>query len=119
MWLRPMLRRVAALILHAALFVPGALAAEKSVEESLDAINRLPAAERAAALAEGAKKERELVWYSNMNRDNSLELAQAFAKDHPYISVNRLNGSAGNTMTRITSEFRARSYLFDITHIRG
>ncbi len=96
-----------------------AFGAERSVDESLAAINRLPAAERLAALAEGAKKERELVWYSTMNRENSLELAQAFEKDHPYISVKILNGSAVNTMTRITSEFRARTYLFDVTHIRG
>src|SRR5438045_5950787 len=54
-----------------------------------------------------------------MNRENSLELAQAFEKDHPYISIKLLNGSAVNTMTRITSEFSARTYLFDITHIRG
>ncbi len=96
-----------------------ALAAERSVDESLAAINRLPAAERLAALADGAKKERELVWYSTMNRENSLELAQAFEKDFPYISVKILNGSAVNTMTRITSEFRARTHLFDVTHIRG
>lgn len=84
-----------------------ALCAEKSVEEHLDEINRLPAAERATALAEGAKKEGELVWYSTMNRENSLELSQAFEKDHPYMSVKILSGSAVNTMTRITSEFRA------------
>ncbi|HEY1372684.1 MAG TPA: extracellular solute-binding protein [Candidatus Binatia bacterium] len=110
-------------ILLAALLVAGcavrALAAERSVDETLAAINRLPAAERLAALADGAKKERELVWYSTMNRENSLELAQTFEKDHPYISVKILNGSAVNTMTRITSEFHARTHLFDVTHIRG
>lgn len=35
------------------------------------------------------------------------------------MSVKILSGSAVNTMTRITSEFRARTYLFDVTHIRG
>ena len=30
-----------------------------------------------------------------------------------------MNGSAVQTMTRITSEYSAKSYLFDITHIRG
>jgi len=84
-----------------------ALCAEKTVEELLDDLNRLPAAERATALADGAKKEGELVWYSTMNRENSVELSQAFEKDHPYVSVKILSGSAVNTMTRITSEFRA------------
>jgi ABC-type glycerol-3-phosphate transport system substrate-binding protein len=94
-------------ILAAALCSSRVLCAEKSVEEHLDDINRLPSTERAKALADGAKKEGELVWYSTMNRENSLELSQAFEKDHPYVSVKILSGSAVNTMTRITSEFRA------------
>lgn len=114
-----LLRFAALCILLAPPFALRALAAEKTVEESLEAINRLPAAERAAALAEGARRERELVWYSTMNRENSQELAQAFEKDHPYLSVKILSGSAVNTMTRITSEFHARSHLFDVMHIRG
>ncbi len=100
-------------------FASGVLGAEKSVEDSLDNINQLPPVERAKTLAEGAKKERELVWYSTMNRENSLELSQAFEKDHPYLTVKILSGSAVNTMTRITSESRARTHLFDVTHIRG
>jgi iron(III) transport system substrate-binding protein len=96
-----------------------AFTAEKSVEELLDDINRMPPAERAKALADGARKEGELVWYSTMNRENSSELSQIFEKDHPSVSVKILSGSAVNTMTRITSEFRARTYLFDVTHIRG
>lgn len=110
---------LAALIVLGLLSAAGAPGAEKTVEELLDAVNRLPAAARAAALAEGAKKERELVWYSTMNRENSSELSAAFEKDHPYVSVKILSGSAVNTMTRITSESRARTYLFDVTHIRG
>ncbi len=91
----------------------------QSVEESLDKINRLPAAERQQKLSDGARKEGELVWYSTMNRENSQELISLFEKDHPYVKVKLLNGSAVQTMTRITSEYSAKSYLFDITHIRG
>jgi iron(III) transport system substrate-binding protein len=54
-----------------------------------------------------------------MNRENSQELVGLFEKDHPYVKVKLLNGSAVQTMTRITSEYAAKSYLFDITHIRG
>jgi iron(III) transport system substrate-binding protein len=113
------LRSLTAFILFSFLSASSILCAEKSVEEHLDEINRLPAAERAKALTDGAKKEGELVWYSTMNRENSSELSQAFEKDHPYVSVKILSGSAVNTMARITSEFRARTYLFDVTHIRG
>jgi iron(III) transport system substrate-binding protein len=91
----------------------------QSVEASLDKINRLPAAERQQKLSDGARKEGELVWYSTMNRENSQELIGLFEKDHPYVKVKLLNGSAVQTMTRVTSEYSAKSYLFDITHIRG
>jgi iron(III) transport system substrate-binding protein len=90
-----------------------------TVEELLDGINRLPPAERRQRLIDGARKEGELVWYSTMNRENSQELVSVFQKEHPYIDVKLLNGSAVQTMTRISSEYSARSYNFDITHIRG
>jgi iron(III) transport system substrate-binding protein len=99
-------------------FSPTAAPAQ-TVEELLDNINRLAPAERQRRLSEGARKERELVWYSTMNRENSQELIRLFQKEHPYIDVKLLNGSAVQTMTRITSEYGARSHLFDITHIRG
>lgn len=91
----------------------------RPVEELLDKINRLPTAERQQRLIEGARKEGELVWYSTMNRENSTELTQIFEKEHPYVRVKIINGSAVKTLTRVTSEYSARAYLFDITHIRG
>ena len=91
----------------------------QSVEELLDKINRLPPNERQKRLIEGARKEGELVWYSTMNRENSQELVTLFEKDHPYVRVKLLNGSAVQTMTRITSEYGAKTHIFDITHIRG
>lgn len=94
-------------------------AGAQNVEELLDKINRLPATERQQRLIDGARKEGELVWYSTMNRENSQELINLFQKDHPYVRVKLLNGSAVQTMTRVSSEYSAKSYLFDITHIRG
>jgi len=76
----------------------------QNVEELLDKLNRLPAAERQQKLSEGARKEGELVWYSTMNRENSQELINLFEKDHPSLRVKLLNGSAVQTMTRISSE---------------
>ena len=43
--------------------------AQKTPEEFLEEINRLPSAERQRRLEDGAKKEREVVWYSTMNRE--------------------------------------------------
>jgi hypothetical protein len=67
------------------------------VEGLLDRINRLPANERQQKLVEGARKEGELVWYSTMNRKNSQELINLLEKEHPYIRVKLLNGSAVQT----------------------
>jgi len=69
---------VAAFILFTFLSATSIPCAEKSVEEHLDDINRLPAAERATALAEGAKKERELV--SLKWGDRAVELVNLFNK---------------------------------------
>ena len=91
----------------------------QNVEELLDKINRLPTSERQQRLADGARKEGELVWYSTMNRENSQELINLFQKEHPYVQVKLLNGSAVQTMTRLSSEYSAKSFNFDITHIRG
>jgi len=112
---------LACLVILAGIFAPGLSWAQPSasVEGLLDRINRLPATERQQKLLEGARKEGELVWYSTMNRENSQELINLFEQEHPFIRVKLLNGSAVQTMTRINSEYSAKNYLFDITHIRG
>jgi iron(III) transport system substrate-binding protein len=112
---------LACLVILAGIFAPGLSWAQPSasVEGLLDRINRLPGTERQQKLLEGARKEGELVWYSTMNRENSQELINLFEQEHPFIRVKLLNGSAVQTMTRINSEYSAKNYLFDITHIRG
>jgi len=109
------------LVMLFGLFGPrlGSAQSSAGVEGLLDKINRLPGAERQQKLVEGARKEGELVWYSTMNRENSQELINLFEKEHPYLRIKLLNGSAVQTMTRINSEYSAKNYLFDITHIRG
>ena len=115
------LRRYFCLVLLLTIFDAAMAAAQSKpgVEELLDGLNRLPPADRRQRLSDGARREGELVWYSTMNRENSQELIGLFQKEHPYVTVKLLNGSAVQTMTRITSEYSARSYNFDITHIRG
>src|SRR5262245_16856665 len=112
---------LACLVIISWVFAPRPSSAQSnaSVEGLLDRINRLPGTERQQKLREGARREGELVWYSTMNRENSQELINLFEKEHPYVRVKLLNGSAVQTMTRVNSEYSAKSYLFDITHIRG
>ena len=93
--------------------------AQKTPEEFLEDINRLPSAERQRRLEDGAKKEREVVWYSTMNREDSLEIIRAFESDYPYLKINFITAGGPKTLNRITAEYRAGSYLYDATGYRA
>ena len=93
--------------------------AQKTPEEFLEELNRLPNAERQRRLEDGARKEREVVWYSTMNREDSLELIRAFESDYPYLKVNFITAGGPKTLNRITAEYRAGSYLYDATGYRA
>ena len=70
-------------------------------------------------MEDGAKKEREIVWYSTMNREDSLEIIRAFESDYPYLKVNFITAGGPKTLNRITAEYRAGSYLYDATGYRA
>ena len=93
--------------------------AQKTPEDLLEELNRLPYAERQRRLEDGAKKEREVVWYSTMNREDSLEIIRAFESDYPYLKVSYITAGAPQTLNRIIAEYRAGSYLYDATGDRA
>ena len=106
-------------VLLSSLCFAEAIHAQKSPEELLDEINRLPASERQKKLEEGARKEGELVWYSTMNREDSLQLTRGFESQYPYINTKMISGGAPKTFNRIAAEYRAGSYLYDVTGYRA
>src|SRR5262250_1723901 len=55
-------------------------AATKTPEEIWKSLEQLPAAEREKKLIEGAKKETEMVWYTNTGLENANRYIQAFKK---------------------------------------
>src|SRR5262249_4079731 len=93
--------------------------AQKTPEELLEDINRLPNAERQRRLEDGAKREREIVWDSTMNREDSLDIIRAFESEYPYLKVNFITAGGPKTLNRITAEYRAGSYLYDATGYRA
>ncbi len=106
--------------LTAALFLFASEArAQKSPQDLLDEINRLPMSERQRRLEDGAKKEREVVWYSTMNREDSNELIRAFETDYPFLKVNFVTAGGPKTLNRITAEYRAGAHLYDATGYRA
>lgn len=88
-------------------------------EENLAKINRLPAAERQAALVREAKNERSVVWYAPMNRESLREFTSAFEADYPFLKVEILTGGPQSLLNRIMTEYRAGRYQFDTMNVRS
>jgi iron(III) transport system substrate-binding protein len=88
-----------------------------TVEEVLAAANKMPPKERQRRLEEGAKKEGNLVVYSNQGVETIQEYADAFGKKYPFIKVQtaRLQGAKG--LDRILLEHRVGKLSADVVGV--
>jgi iron(III) transport system substrate-binding protein len=88
-----------------------------SVEELFAGMNKLPAQERQRRLEEGAKRERNLVVYSNHGLETTQEYSHAFQKRYPFIKVeaSRLQGAKG--LDRILLEHRVGKLPADVVGV--
>jgi len=88
-----------------------------TAEEILAAINKLPANERQRRLEEGAKKEGNLVVYSNQGLETIQEYSHAFQKKYSFVKVNasRLQGAKG--LDRILLEHRVGKLPADVVGV--
>jgi ABC-type Fe3+ transport system substrate-binding protein len=88
-------------------------------EKLLAEINQLAEAERQARLVNGAKKEGAVTWYVAMNRAYAQDLINAFEAQYPFLKVNALTGGGGSLLNKVLTEYRARSYLYDVFNTRS
>ena len=72
-----------------------------TAEENLAKINRLPPAERQAALIKEAKNERTVVWYAAMNREDLRQFASGFEAEYPFLKVEVLTSGPQSLLNRI------------------
>ncbi len=88
-----------------------------SVEELLAGINKLPPKERQQRLEEGAKKEGNLIVYSNQGLETIQEYANGFRKKYPFIKIepSRLQGAKG--LDRILLEHRVGKLPADVVGV--
>lgn len=88
-----------------------------TAEEILAAINKLPANERQRRLEDGAKKEGNLVVYSNQGLETIQEYSHAFQKKYSFVKVNasRLQGAKG--LDRILLEHRVGKLPADVVGV--
>jgi iron(III) transport system substrate-binding protein len=108
-------------ILTALAFCLGAAARSEgaTADETLARINRLPAAERQAALIREAKNEKTVVWYAPMNREDLRQFTSAFEAEYPFLKVQVLTGGPQSLLNRILTEHRAGRFQFDTFNIRS
>ena len=92
----------------------GDMSLAQNRESTLAALGKLPAAERQARLAEGAKKENGLVWYSSTTAEDALALSKKFNEQHPAIKINHFRSSSEKLLERILAESRANAFKADI-----
>ncbi len=63
---------------------------------------------------EGAKKEREVLWYTTTNLETSKVLADVFQKKHPYINISFYRATVGPLINRVLLEARSGKYDWDV-----
>lgn len=102
----------------AAIILAACLGADRargqSREELWRALEKLPAAEREKKLVEGAKKEGELVWYTNSGIENATRYIQGFKKKYPFIDANFWRSKTRQVTQRVVSEANAGKHLVDV-----
>ena len=92
----------------------GNVAMALTSEEIWKSLEKLPAAEREKKLVEGAKKEGEMVWYTNSGIENATRYIQAFKKKYPFINANFWRSKTRQVTQRIVSEANAGKHLVDV-----
>jgi iron(III) transport system substrate-binding protein len=85
-----------------------------SAEAVWKSLEQLSAAEREKRLLEGARKEGEMVWYTNSGIENATRYIQAFRKKYPFINANFWRSKTRQVTQRVVSEANAGRHLVDV-----
>jgi iron(III) transport system substrate-binding protein len=70
-------------------------------------------ADRERLLLDGAKREGKVVWYTTLAADQNKQLANAFEKKYPGVSVETFRTGSSALAQRLLTEARARRHLAD------
>ena len=87
------------------------MSAQETAGQILAKINKLPGEKRQQVLAEKAKSEGEVTFYSSLQSSQLEPFAQLFSKRFPFVKVNTARMSGGAQINKIQAEYRARRYL--------
>ena len=83
-------------------------------EEIWRSLEKLTAAEREKKLVEGAKKEGEMLWYTNSGIENATRYIQAFKKNYPFINAQVWRAKTRQVTQRAIQEAAAGKHMVDV-----
>ena len=86
----------------------------QTAEDLWKSLEKLPATERERKLIEGAKKEGEMVWYTNSGIENATRYIQGFKKKYPAINANFWRSKTRQVTQRVVAEANAGKHLVDV-----
>ena len=79
----------------------------ESAQDALERVNQMPAKERTDKLAEGARKEGGIIWYSTTQVDQARALIEAFNRKYSFVEVKYYRSNSERLLERILQESRA------------
>ncbi|HEY7167168.1 MAG TPA: extracellular solute-binding protein [Candidatus Binatia bacterium] len=79
----------------------------------------LSLAQSNSSVIEGAKKERQIVYYTTMTLDQSKQTVDQFEKKYPFLKVTLFRTGGGPLLNKITTEARGGRYDWDVVVGRG
>ncbi|MBI4523231.1 MAG: extracellular solute-binding protein [Deltaproteobacteria bacterium] len=106
--------RVHSIWLLLALLVCVSAASAKEPEEVWAELGRLSGSERQTRLMSGARAERKVVFYGNIESDNLERLRRDFEKRYPDIRLEIWRGSGERTANRVLTEARGGKFAADV-----
>lgn len=105
--LRPLIART--LLFLALLAAPAWSQSAKSAAE----LGAYSGADREKILFDGAKREGKLVWYTTLATDQNKQIAAAFEKKYPGVSVDTYRTGSSALAQRLLTEAKARRHIAD------
>jgi iron(III) transport system substrate-binding protein len=89
---------------------------QETAGQILGRLEKFPSDKRQAVLAERAKAEKEVTFYSSLQASDSEPFTRAFNKRYPFIKVNTYRISGQKQVIRIQTEMNAGQHMVDVTN---
>ena len=92
------------------------VSAQETAGQILSKLEKLSPDKRQAILAERAKAEKEVTFYSSLQASDSEPFTKAFNKRYPFLKVNTYRISGQKQVIRIQTEMNTGQHLVDVTN---